>query len=103
MKAFIFDPLWDDIAEDYHLTSIDNSGIQKNIIKEVAPLSDCKELFEGTEERIICINPDYVGWKLSVDDYKNIPNLKAILIASTSYSWVDTSYADEKKYSHSKY
>lgn len=96
MKTFIFDPLWDDIVEDVHLNRLDDPGIEKFIIKEIAPLNYCKELFEGTEERIICINPDYVSWKLSADDYKNIPNLKAILIASTSYSWIDTSYADDK-------
>ncbi|CAN5657655.1 hypothetical protein BH23PAT2_BH23PAT2_05970 [soil metagenome] len=51
-------------------------------------------MFEGNEERILCINPDYVGWKLSVDDYKDVPNLKAILGAATSFSWIDASYAN---------
>jgi phosphoglycerate dehydrogenase-like enzyme len=63
----------------------------------VAPLSSCVALFEGDDERILCLNPDYVGWKLSADDYKNIPNLKAILGAATSFSWVDTTYADDKQ------
>nr|MBP7760819.1 hypothetical protein [Candidatus Saccharibacteria bacterium] len=36
---------------------------------------------------------DYMGWKLTSDDYKGIPNLKAILGAATSFSWIDTTYA----------
>lgn len=42
----------------------------------------------------MCVNPDYVGWQLSSDDYKDIPSLKAILGAATSFSWIDTTYAD---------
>lgn len=97
MKAFIFDPLWDELVTDELKRQLQDSGVDVVITKQPAPLSDCKALFEGDDERILCINPDYVGWKLSADDYKDIPNLKAILGAATSFSWIDTSYADEKK------
>lgn len=95
MKAFIFDPLWDQLITDELLDKLTAHDIEPIIIKEIAPLKDCKELFEGDEERILCINPDYVGWKLVAEDYKDIPNLKSILCGVTSFSWVDTSYADE--------
>lgn len=94
MKAFIFDPLWDELITDELFSKLTSNGIEPIITKEIAPLKDCAELFEGNDERLLCLNPDYVGWKLDADDYKNIPNLKAIVCASTSFSWIDMSYAD---------
>src|SRR3989339_384129 len=95
MKAFIFDPLWDELITEELLNRLEKSGLELIITKEIAPLSENKALFEGDEDRILCLNPDYVNWKLSSDDYKNIPKLKAILGAATSFSWVDTAYADQ--------
>lgn len=97
MKAFIFDPLWDELITQELLDKLSSNDVELVITKEIAPLSDCKDLFEGDEERILCLNPDYVGWKLSSDDYKGIPNLKAILGAATSFSWIDTTYADNNQ------
>ncbi len=94
MKAFIFDPLWDDLVTGELLTKIKNSGLEVIVTKEIKPLNECKELFEGVEERLLCLNPDYVGWKLPSDDYKDIPNLKAILIASTGFEWVEQDVAN---------
>jgi phosphoglycerate dehydrogenase-like enzyme len=96
MKAFIFDPLWDELVTDELLTKIAKSGLEIKVTKEIAPLSECKELFEGDEERLLCLNPDYVSWKLPSDDYKDIPGLKAILIASTSHEWVKQDVANER-------
>ena len=97
MKAFIFDPLWDELITPELLDKLRSNDVELIITKEIAPLSSCEALFEGDDERILCLNPDYVSWKLSSEDYKGIPNLKAILGAATSFSWVDTSYADSKK------
>lgn len=95
MKAFIFDPLWTELVTDELTSNLAQAGIEIILVSEIAPLSDCKALFEGDEDRILCLNPDYVGWKVSVDDYKDIPNLKGIFGAATSFSWIDTSYANE--------
>lgn len=96
MKAFIFDPLWDELITDEGRAALADSNIEAVVIKEIAPISDCASLFEGTDERIICINPDYVEWNLKAEDYKNIPNLRAILGEATSFSWIDASYATEQ-------
>ena len=95
MKAFIFDPLWDELITSELLEKLKKTNIETVVINEVAPLSECKQLFEGHDERLLCLNPDYVGWKLVAEDYKNVPNLKVILGAATSFSWIDTSYADK--------
>ena len=97
MKAFIFDPLWDDLISNELLSKLKNNGIEITVTTEIAPLKKCKALFEGKENRILCINPDYVNWKLPSEDYQNIPNLKAILGAATSSSWIDSSYANSKQ------
>jgi len=94
VKAFIFDPLWEELVTNELLDTLASADVELVVTKEIAPLSNCKELFEGDEERVLCVNPDYVGWSLASEDYKNIPNLKAILGAATSFSWIDTAYAD---------
>lgn len=94
MKLFIFDPLYDQLITDELQNKIKSSGVEAQVIKDLAPLSSCKELFEGNEERLMWLNPDYVGWKLSSDDYKNIPNLKAILSCATSFTYIDMTYAN---------
>lgn len=58
MKAFIFDPLWDTMITKELSASLEATGIELIVTKEIAPLSECKALFEGEEERILCINPD---------------------------------------------
>ena len=97
MKAFVFDPLWDELVTDKLLAKLKDAGVELAVTKDIAPISDCEALFAGDEERILCVNPDYVGWKLTVDDYKDIPNLKAILGAATSFSWIDASYANDNR------
>ncbi|GAC1571297.1 MAG: hydroxyacid dehydrogenase [Candidatus Saccharimonadales bacterium] len=96
MKVFIFDPLWNELITDELLNKLKASKIEPIVTTKIAPLHDCAALFESDDERIICVNPDYVSWKLKSDDYRDIPNLKAILGAATSFSWIDTSYANEK-------
>lgn len=95
MKAFIFDPLWNELITDELVDKLKANNIELVVTTKIAPLSDCVALFEGNDERIICVNPDYVSWKLKTDDYKGIPNLKAILGAATSFSWIDATYANE--------
>ena len=94
MKAFIFDPTWDDLSTPQQLQDLASAGVELIVTKTIAPLSDCKELFDGDEERVLCLNPDYVSWSLKSEDYKDIPNLKAILGAATSFSWVDMAHAN---------
>lgn len=95
MKAFIFDPIWDTLVTDELLGRLHSAGIVPVIIRQPAPLAACAELFEGEEPRLLAINPDYVGWKLTAADYRDIPNLRGIFGAATSYGWIDRSHADQ--------
>lgn len=94
MKAFIFDPLWDQLVTEGLLAKLKENNIEVIVTKEIAPLSECKELFDGDEERVICLNPDYVGWKVASSDYEGIPNLKGIFTESTGFEWVDSEAAN---------
>lgn len=95
MKAFIFDPLWDDLITKDQQKRLANAGIETIVIKDIAPLKECAALLEGNEKRILCLKPYYVQWKLPSEDYKDIPHLKAILGGGTSLAWIDPTYADE--------
>jgi glycerate dehydrogenase len=93
MKAFIFDPLWEELVTPDLLDSLKKANVDIFVQEDIAPLSDCKELFEGDEDRVLCLNPDYVNWKLKSSDYENIPHLKGIFTESTSYEWVESEVA----------
>lgn len=95
MKAFILDPLWDTLADDGIKKKLDDAGVEVIVKKQIAPISEFMALFEGKEDRILCINPDYVGWKVTSEDYKDIPSLKAIMPESTSFDWINSTYADD--------
>lgn len=95
MKAFIFDPLWNKVVTPDLIEKLETNKIETQIITGIAPLEKCSELFETDGEKVLCLNPDYVGWKVNTSDYEKIPNLKAILTESTSFAWIDTSFADE--------
>jgi lactate dehydrogenase-like 2-hydroxyacid dehydrogenase len=96
MKAFIFDLLWPKLVDEKLQQQLDKCGVDVTVITDIKSLSETPELFEGNEERLLCLNPDYVGWKLKSDDYIDIPNLKGILTASTSFEWIESNVADER-------
>lgn len=96
MKAFIFDPLWLKLVDDKIKRQLTESGVDIVVVTDVKPLSETKELFEVGDARLLCLNPDYVGWKLKNDDYKDIPNLAAIMTGSTSFEWIERDIANER-------
>lgn len=84
-KAFIFDPIWDELITPELNNRLEAAQIVPIVTREPRPLSDCGDLFAGTERRLLAVNPDYVGWKLNASDYRDIPNLCAIIGAATSF------------------
>ncbi|MFM1848694.1 MAG: hypothetical protein RL417_2168 [Pseudomonadota bacterium] len=96
MKAFIFDPIWNELITPELSLKLSSVGIEPVVEAEIRPLSGCAELFQGDTPRLLAVNPDYVGWKLRGDDYKDVPSLKGIFGAATSYSWIDTSVATQR-------
>jgi phosphoglycerate dehydrogenase-like enzyme len=54
------------------------------------------ELYEDGEERIVAIDPDFSDWNFPNEIIDNIPNLKAICLQTTSFSWVDVEHCAQK-------
>jgi lactate dehydrogenase-like 2-hydroxyacid dehydrogenase len=94
MKVFVFDPVWDSLLTSEPKKLLEPLGNNLKVVQDIKPLKECSELFEGVEERILCLNPDYVDWELKSETYKVIPNLKAIVTASTAFGWIDAEYAN---------
>ena len=53
-------------------------------------------MYEGNEPRILAIDPDFCDWKLPNDVIDATPNLKAICLQTTSFSWVDIDHTKQK-------
>jgi phosphoglycerate dehydrogenase-like enzyme len=58
--------------------------------------SEVPGLYDGDEERILTLDPDFCDWKAQSEDIDKIPNLKAICLQTTSFSWIDTNHFKEK-------
>ncbi|MDB5260594.1 MAG: Lactate dehydrogenase-like protein dehydrogenase [Candidatus Nomurabacteria bacterium] len=61
----------------------------------VEPISGIREL-KTADEKILAIDPDFVNWSFSKQDIDSVVNLKAIILQTTSFGWIDTLYAKEK-------
>lgn len=95
MKTFIVSPNIDTFFTSEQITSLQNAG---DVIfhKEITSYDAIPGLFEGSEERILAIDPDFSDWKLPNEVIEKIPNLKAIVLQTTSFSWVDVDFAKSK-------
>jgi phosphoglycerate dehydrogenase-like enzyme len=65
-------------------------------ITDIKPLKEIKELYTGDEPRILAIDPDFCDWKVPNEVIDAIPNLKAICLQTTSFSWIDIDHAKAK-------
>lgn len=63
---------------------------------EKLPVLEIEGITDPTTDKILMISPLYVDWKLDNQTLDAIPNLKAIFLTSTSYSWVDIAYLASK-------
>ncbi len=61
MKAFIFDPLWDDLVTPDLLESLKQTNVDIVVTKAIAPLSDCTELLRVTKIGYSVLKPRLCG------------------------------------------
>lgn len=95
MKVFVLDPLWPGLITPENRELLYKADAEIILTTAEAPLSDKNELFSDTSDKILAVNPDYVGWSLPADKFKDIKNLKCIITESTSYGWIDTNFASK--------
>lgn len=54
------------------------------------------KVFTDGEEKIIAVSPEVVDRKFSNDTISNIPNIKAICLSTTGFSWVDEEFTKKR-------
>lgn len=95
MKIFIISPNVSTLFTDTQIETLKQAG-ETVFHSEITPYDAIPGLFEGTEERIIAADPDFSDWKLPNEVIERIPNLKAIVLQTTSFSWLDVDFAKSK-------
>ncbi|EKD62142.1 MAG: D-isomer specific 2-hydroxyacid dehydrogenase NAD-binding protein [uncultured bacterium] len=66
------------------------------IEQKIKPFEQVSGLISGEEERILAIDPDFCDWKVPNEVIEKIPHLKAIVLQTTSFSWLDVEFAKGK-------
>ncbi len=66
------------------------------LVDSVQPVGEIPGLFDGDEERILAIDPDTCDWTVPNEDLDRVPNLKAVVLQTTSFSWIDIDHAKER-------
>ncbi|MDO8556374.1 MAG: NAD(P)-dependent oxidoreductase [Nanoarchaeota archaeon] len=95
MDIYILSPNIDALFTKDMLTRLKKVG---NLIikKKIQPIEEIKKLFIGNQERILAIDPDFCNWKIKNEVIEKIPNLKAICLQTTSFSWIEKESANKK-------
>lgn len=94
MKLFIISPNVDTQLPSY-LDTLKAAG-DVVLIKDIKPFDEIAELYEGNEPRIIAVDPDFSDWKFPNEVIDKVPNLQALCLQTTSFSWVDVEHCKEK-------
>lgn len=95
MKIFVLSPIVDVLFDEPKKQALAELG-DVNFISDVRPLSEVTELYDGDEPRILAIDPDFCDWNLPNEVIDKIPNLQAICLQTTSFSWIDKEHAKQK-------
>lgn len=95
MKIYIFTSPSTNVFSQEHISIFKELG-EVVLIDQLQPFQDIIELFQGEEDRIVAIDPDFCGWKVPDDVISSVPNLKAICLKTTSFSWINTNLAKER-------
>lgn len=94
MKVFVLSPNAETFFSKNDLKKIKSAG-DLILVKNLASFSKVPGLFEGGNDRVLAIDPDFCEWKFPNEDIKKIPHLKAICLQTTSYNWIDIDVASK--------
>ncbi len=95
MKIFIVSPNANALFTPNLQKKLETAG-EVILIEEIKPFKDVQELFLGTEDRILAIDPDFCDWKIPNEIIDMIPHLKGVCLQTTSFSWIDIDHAKQK-------
>ena len=95
MKIFIISPNAEKMFTSDQRSALAAMG-DVTIYSEIKPFDQLAELYEGDEPRVVAVDPDFSDWKFPNEVMDKIPNLQAIVLQTTSFSWVDVEHAAQK-------
>lgn len=95
MKIFVISPNIKTLFTDDQVKQLKSAG-DVMIHSEITSYEEVAGLFEGTEDRLLAIDPDFSDWKVPNEVIEKIPNLKSIVLQTTSFSWLDVDFAASK-------
>lgn len=95
MKIFLLSPIAHQLLDSNQIEELTSAG-ELIIIDTISPIQEISSLTNGNEERILAIDPDFCQWKITNEDIDKIPNLKAIVLQTTSFSYLDTIHCKQK-------
>lgn len=94
MKIIVLSPNWKTLFTDEHITKLKSKG-NLILIDQIIPFADVSEL-QTDEDKIVAIDPDFCNWSVTKADIETMVNVKAIVLQSTSFSWIDHKAAANK-------
>lgn len=95
MKIFALNPSKISLSKEF-IEKLGKFG-EVTAYNEKKPVLEITGITDKDTEKVLLISPLYVeNWKLETEVIDAIPNLKAICLTSTSYSWLDVEYLAKK-------
>jgi len=93
MKIFVASPNANLLLTKDLRALLEKTGEVKYLTK-ITPFDKIKELSEPGD-KILALDPDFSDWKVP-NSLLDIPDLKAVCLQTTSFSWIDVDHAKEK-------
>lgn len=95
MKIFLLSPNAETLFTAGQLERLKRAG-ELIVQKDPVLFDRVAGLTTGKENKILAIDPDFCDWKLPGAVIDKIPNLRAVVLQTTSFSWIDSDYIGKK-------
>lgn len=95
MKIIVLSPNADVLFSSELKSKLESAG-DVVYVKEIKPMSEISQLYEGKDKRILAIDPDFCDWVVKNEDLEKIPNLIGVCLQTTSFSWIDIGFLKSK-------
>jgi len=96
MKIYVLSPNIDSFFKEEHHQKLQETNAEIILVKKQKEMSDIEGLFDSDDDKILAIDPDFNNWTVKNKDLDKIKNLKAVVLQTTSFSWIDINHLKEK-------